>query len=139
MPEASDDLDEILASFVAVGAGHIAVTIEGRRGVWGIQCGNTIVDDSWMRSLLKIPHLHAIGLSNTCITNAAMLTLANLPELESLDLDGTCVDDGCIQALGTFPHLEFLHLQDTLITREGIRALWSTLPNCEIVSDYDDD
>ena len=135
----SRDIDALIAPFCSLDAWASApTTSDGERLIWSMQCSGTAVTDSHMPLFLNMPEIRIIGLSDTAITNQALPLLARLPHLDCLDIDGTVIDDAAIEALSAFPRLTVLHASRTKLTNAGVRELRRRLPNCEIVSDFDE-
>ena len=134
-----DELETLLASFRAIGAGvGIGTDLDGSRVVWGIQCGqNAAANDEHASLLPAFPRLRAVGFQATSITNRSLRYFAELPLLETLDLARTSITDTGLGFLAPLKCLEYLHLEETSVTEFDILELQRQLPNCEICSDFD--
>lgn len=81
-----------------------------------------------------------IDLSNlgSEVADDELAVLSHATYAISLNLSGTEVTDGSIEHLITLKDLRNLAITGTRITAEGVAELREALPDCNIVSDFDE-
>ena len=122
--------------FLNLGA-HVAPRQIDGRAVLGVQLRNCAVSDGDLCRLAELAdELDVVGLEGSQVTDIGLNELTNLPKLDNVDLTNTAVTDAGLLILAQIPTLEFVHVEQTNVTKSGIAKLQSSLPDCEIVSDF---
>jgi len=86
----------------------------------------------------ELRRLEVLDLYGTSVTSAGLSHLAGLKSLRWLALDHTKVDDSAIEHLAALGSLERLYLSGTDISGEGLLAIRSALPSCNVDGDIVD-
>ncbi|MBC7853404.1 MAG: hypothetical protein IAF94_08215 [Pirellulaceae bacterium] len=115
------------------------VTSEGiHRLPWAVSSlllGDTNVGDE---ALIDLSDYVSLGLDGTPITPDGFKQLKGFKNLRNLSLQRTAVGDESVPILAQLTTLQLLNLKDTKISGEGLFALRNSLPNCQIVGDWND-
>lgn len=105
----------------------------------GIQLRGSNITDSDLAALRHLADVvDVVGLENTAVTNKGLAHLLPLKILDNVDLTNTGVSDTGLDVLATIRTLEFIHIEGTKVSAEGVRKLQAALPECSVVSDFDE-
>jgi Ran GTPase-activating protein (RanGAP) involved in mRNA processing and transport len=81
----------------------------------------------------------SVALSGEQIGNEDIEIFRDVETITELNLSGTGITNDGLEQLETMSQLKMLEIADTKVTRNGVEKLKSDLPNCAIISDFDDE
>ena len=109
------------------------------RDLIGIQLRDSNIVDSDLAALKHLADVvDVVGLENTAVTDEGLAYLLPLKILDNVDLTNTGISDKGLEFLATIRTLEFIHIEGTKASAEGVKKLQAALPECSVVSDFDE-
>lgn len=117
----------------AVANGMLPVVLEFEE-LQRLNLHGTVINDSELHRLQKLPKLEVLSLLGTSITDEGLKVLASmrLSDLNLVNGNGVISDTG-LKSLETMTSLKRLSLSNTKTTATGLTALRNALTNCEII------
>lgn len=105
----------------------------------GIQLRDSNITDNDLACLKYLADVvDVVGLENTAVTDEGLAHLLPLTILDNVDLSNTGVTDEGLDVLSKIRTLEVIHIEATKVSPDGVRKLHAALPECTIVSDFDE-
>lgn len=89
--------------------------------------------------LNRLPSLDWLDVSGIKFTDDCLQSLERCQYVRMLGLSATKLDDSAVDELAKFTRLDTLFLWETRISSEAARQLATSLPNCQIEHNYNDD
>lgn len=93
---------------------------------------DTAVGDEGLKHVGELTQLSVLNLDNTFVTSAGLSHLTRLKNLLALSLENAQIDDSAIQHLTAMRSLSYLNLTGTNVSQEGLLAIRSALPSCDV-------
>jgi hypothetical protein len=94
----------------------------------------TKVTDAGLAELNRFPQLKMLHLFNTAVTDAGLQHLVTNQNLAELYLVRCRISDDGVKHLTRLKNLKSVQLQETTVTAQGIAALRTALPECQVGS-----
>jgi serine/threonine protein kinase len=92
----------------------------------------TKITDAGLAELKRFPQLKMLHLFNTAVTDAGLQHLVANQNLAELYLVRCRIGDDGLKQLARLKNLKSVQLQETAVTAQGIAALRTALPECQV-------
>jgi len=120
---------ELNATEINLGGGSLDGS--AKTGFW-VQLEGAQASEGNVRKAAQLTTLVGLRLTGTGVTDACLLPLQGHPYLATLDLYSTSVSDAGLAHLAGLNALKWLTIDGGGVTQQGVNALRSALPKCEV-------
>lgn len=108
------------------------------QGFSSLSISNPKITDAGLAHVCQNREVKMLWLGSTSVTDEGLGVIRNLPQLQHLNLYNTGVSDNCLHTILALQDLEHANLRKTRFTRQGIEELRRMLPDCQVLSDFDE-
>lgn len=114
-----------------------AAILSRMRGLERISVRRTCLSGAGVRTIASLPNLKALCLSGVAMSKVDLQAICNARTLRYLDVDGTGIGDWAVPFLCSMTELRDLNVSNTELSRDAVRAVRQTLPECRVISGDD--